>query len=218
MGLFRLYWIPSGGSALEGGYVHHRGTDLLDLAVMEATRAGATLVGEDLGTVEPEVREALSERDVFGYRIGWFADDPPQDWPATTLASLTTHDLPTVAGIWSGQDASDRASAGLAPDPQGAALLRSRLARLADDPARPLPDDADERAVALGAHAALARSGSDLALATLEDAVGVRSRPNLPGTIDEHPNWCQALPVPIEELDAAGAAEVAAIMNDGRAR
>ena len=88
MGLFRLYWIPSGGSALEGGYVHHRGTDLLDLAVMEATRAAATLVGEDLGTVEPEVREALSERDVFGYRIGWFADDPPQDWPATTLASL----------------------------------------------------------------------------------------------------------------------------------
>ena len=218
MGLFRLFWIPSGGSALDGGYVHHRGTDLLDLAVMEATRAGAALVGEDLGTVEPEVREALSDRDVFGYRIGWFADDPPQDWPATTLASLTTHDLPTVAGIWSGQDAADRAEAGLAPDAEGAALLRSRLARLADDPARTLPDDADAREVTLAAHAALARSGSDLALATLEDAVGVRSRPNLPGTIDEHPNWCQALPVPIEELDATGATELAAIMSAGRDR
>ena len=198
--------------------MHHRGTELLDLAVMEATRAGATLVGEDLGTVEPEVREALSERDVFGYRIGWFAEDPPNEWPATTLASLTTHDLPTVAGIWSGQDAADRASAGLAPDPGERSCCDHAWRDSPSDPAQPLSDDADVREVALGAHAALARSGSDLALATLEDAVGVRSRPNLPGTVDEHPNWRRALPVPIEELDAAGATEVATIMNAGRAR
>ena len=68
----------------------------------------------------------------------------------------------------------------------------------------------------LAAHAALARSGSDLAVATLEDAVGVRSRPNLPGTVDQHPNWRQPLPVRIEDLDAAGAAEVAAVMDRGR--
>lgn len=220
MGLFRLFWIPGDADAHHGGYVHHRGTDLLDLAVMEAARAGATLVGEDLGTVEPEVRTALADRDVFGYRIGWFADDEPDDWPAATLASLTTHDLPTVAGLWSGQDARDRAAAGLAPDPDGDAVLRSRLERLARrggvEPEAPPEGSTEaerERAIVLAAHAALAHSGSDLAVATLEDAVGVRSRPNLPGTVDEHPNWRQALPVPIEDLDAAGAAEVAAVMG-----
>lgn len=221
MGLFRLFWIPRGGDARHGGYVHHRSSDLLDLAVMEAVRAGAVLVGEDLGTVEPEVREALSARDVFGYRIGWFAEEPPETWPATTLASLTTHDLPTVAGIWSGQDAVDRAAAGLAPDPDGDRLLRSRLADLAGVAGVPPSDEsgtppASEREVVLRAHAALARSGSDLAVATLEDALGVRTRPNLPGTLDEHPNWRQALPVALEDLGPSGGDEIAAVLRDGR--
>ncbi len=216
MGLFRLFWIPAGGDATSGGYVHHRGTDLLDLAVMEATRAGATLVGEDLGTVEDEVRRALAERDVFGYRIGWFADEPPTSWPATTLASLTTHDLPTVAGLWSGQDAEDRRVAGVVADPEGDRMLRDRLQRLADISDDPLTHDAGEREVSLRAHTALARSGSDIAVAALEDAVGARSRPNLPGTIDEHPNWRLPLPVPIEDLDVAGAAPLAAIMRTER--
>ena len=225
MGLFRLFWIPSGEDASSGGYVHHRATDLLDLAVMEATRAGATLVGEDLGTVEDDVRNALSERDVFGYRIGWFAADPPSSWPATTLASLTTHDLPTAAGMWSGQDARDRAAAGLAPDPDGDALLRSRLAQLAHlgfeaDPevagAPGAPGLDEERSIVLAAHAALARSGSDLVVATLEDAVGVRSRPNLPGTVDEHPNWRIPLPTRLEDLDDAGAGALAEVMRRGR--
>jgi 4-alpha-glucanotransferase len=220
MGLFRLFWIPGDADARHGGYVHHRGSDLLDLAVMEAARAGATLVGEDLGTVEAEVRTALSDRDVFGYRIGWFADDPPADWPRTTLASLTTHDLPTVAGLWSGQDARDRAAAGVAADPDGDAVLRARLERLARlggaDAELALDGSSEDerlRALVLAAHDALAHSGSDLAVATLEDAIGVRSRPNLPGTVDEHPNWRQALPVSIEDLDAAGAAEIADVMG-----
>ncbi len=220
MGLFRLFWIPNGAEGGHGAYVHHHGTELLDLAIMEAARAGAVLVGEDLGTVEEGVRTALAERDVFGYRIGWFAEDPPEEWPETTLGALTTHDLPTVAGLWSGQDAADRARAGAPPDPDGDALLRSRLVALSEHGAGSdeHSDAAAEtgRPVVLDAHAALARSGSDLVVATLEDAVGVRTRPNLPGTLDEHPNWRLALPVPLDDLGPAGADELAGVMNEGR--
>lgn len=213
MGLFRLFWIPPGHSATSGGYVYQYGTELLDLAVMEATRAGATLVGEDLGTVEDDVRAALSERDVFGYRIAWFQDDDPAGWPPNTLASLTTHDLPTVAGLWTGEDARQRELAGAAADPDGDALLRGRLARLVG--AGPDEDVALDE-VLVRAHRRLAASGSDLAVATLEDAMGVGERPNLPGTVDEHPNWRRALPLPIDALDATAAPAIADAMRSGR--
>ncbi len=213
MGLFRLFWIPAGMTPAGGGYVSQFGSELLDLAMMEAARAGATLVGEDLGTVESEVRDALSDRDVFGYRIGWFAEDSPEHWPANTLASLTTHDLPTVAGLWTGADAEQRVAAGVRADPQGDQLLRSRLAHLAGiDPAAEAPVDQ----VLKAAYQALAGSGSDLAIVTLEDAAGVTERPNLPGTVDEHPNFRTALPVLIEELDSTAAPALAADMRSAR--
>jgi 4-alpha-glucanotransferase len=213
MGLFRLFWIPGGMAAAQGSYVSQFGAELLDLAMMEAARAGATLVGEDLGTVESEVRDALSVRDVLGYRIGWFADDEPAQWPANTLASLTTHDLPTVAGLWTGDDARQRVAAGVQADPQGDQLLRSRLAHLAGvDPAAEAPVDQ----VLKAAYHALAGSGSDLAIVTLEDAAGVTERPNLPGTVDEHPNFRTALPVLIEELDTTAAPLLAADMRSAR--
>ncbi|HMX08757.1 MAG TPA: 4-alpha-glucanotransferase, partial [Microthrixaceae bacterium] len=107
MGLFRLYCIPPGHDALDGAYVYSHGAELLDLAVMEAARAGAVLVGEDLGTVEPEVRDAMAERGVYGYAVGWFADEDPTTWPPRTVAMLGTHDLPTAAGLWDGTDAAD---------------------------------------------------------------------------------------------------------------
>ncbi len=214
MGLFRLYLIPPGAPADHGAYVLQYGTELLDLAVTEAARAGATLVGEDLGTVEPGVREAMGERDVYGYRIGWFAEEPPEEWPATTLAALTTHDLPTAVGLWDGQDALDRRVAGVPDDPDGDDLLRRRLARLARvDRADP---KVSTRSVVLDAHASLSRSGSDLVVATLEDAVGAARRPNLPGTVDEHPNWSTALPIPLEQLGDTGADQLAEVLRGGR--
>lgn len=215
MGLFRLFWIPPGADARSGGYVYQYGSELLDLTVMEAARAGVALVGEDLGTVEPEVREALAQRDVFGYRVGWFSQDP-QHWPANTLGMLTTHDLPTVPGLWTGVDAAIRAEAGLPADPDADERLRSNLASLAAHGGLADPDDADADEVTDAAHTALAAAGSDLVLVTLEDAVGVRERPNVPGTVDERPNWRLALPVTIEELDRTGAATVASVMKEAR--
>lgn len=208
MGLFRLYCVPPGHDAGHGGYVRQPDAELLQLACLEAARAGASLVGEDLGTVEPAVREELASRGVYGYRVGWFDDDAPREWPERTVAMMSTHDLPTVAGLWTGTDAEDRERAGIPPDPHGDALLRHRLGTLSG-----LGDDASARQVTLAAHAALATAGSDLVLATLEDAVGVEHRPNLPGTVDEHPNWRMALPVPIEDLDSAGASEITATLR-----
>ena len=209
MGLFRLFWVPPGGSAAHGTYVAQYGSELLDLAVMEATRAGAVLVGEDLGTVEPAVRSELEDRGVLGYRIGWFEDDPPSAWPAGTLGATTTHDLPTVPGLWTGADARRRADAGLSVDPGDDELLRHRLRVLTSS-----PDDRPTDQVVLAAESAVASAPSLLTFATLEDACLVDERPNQPGTVDELPNWRRALPVRLEDLDSTLAPEVARTMRD----
>jgi len=197
MGLLRLYWIPEGAEPGDGGYVYGHGTELLDVAVMEAHRCGVALVGEDLGTVEPEVRDAMARRGVAGYRVAWFEDSPPQEWPSLSVGMLSTHDLPTVAGLWDGTDAEDRRAAGVRPDPGGDALLRRRLERLTAHP-HPATPSVD---VTRRAHAALGAAGSDLVVGTLEDLAGQAHRPNLPGTVDTHPNWRLPLPVGLEGLD-----------------
>jgi 4-alpha-glucanotransferase len=99
MGLFRLYWIPVGASPTEGTYVRYPWRDLLGILTLEATNAGAFVVGEDLGTVEAWVRQELAGRDILSYRLLWFEDDPPSQWPEKALAAVTTHDLPTVGGM-----------------------------------------------------------------------------------------------------------------------
>lgn len=217
MGLFRQFLIPPGRDPTGGAYVYQPDVGLLDVACMEAARAGAVLVGEDLGTVEPGVREAMAERGVLGYRVAWFADDPPRSWPRDTVAMIGTHDLPTVAGLLGGQDAQAREAAGMEPDPRGDESMARRLLELTSSSEGGRPEAASgAREVSLAAHDALARSGSDLVVATLEDAVGQVERPNLPGTVDEHPNWRLALPVGIEHLDDAGAGELAGVLSEVR--
>ena len=98
MGLFRLWWVPSTASAADGAYVRYPADDLLNIVALESHRAQALVVGEDLGTVEDGVREAMAEHNVLSYRLLWFEDDDPAEWPATPMAAITTHDLPTVAG------------------------------------------------------------------------------------------------------------------------
>ncbi len=98
MGLYRLFWIPPGGSAKTGAYVHLPSSEMLDLLALESTRAGAFVVGEDLGTVEDEVREDLADRGILSYRLVWFEETEPERYPVQALAAVTTHDLPTLAG------------------------------------------------------------------------------------------------------------------------
>src|SRR5690606_26927916 len=175
-----------------------RGDEMLAVLAVESVRQGAVVVGEDLGTVEDRVREALGHAGVLSYRLVWFEDDPPERYPAQALAAVTTHDLPTIAGVWSGEDAADQREAGIEPDDAALAGLRRKLADLTG-----LTGDAPVEDVIVAIHARLARAPSALVGATLEDALAVTRRPNLPGTVGERPNWSLGLPVPLEEALAS---------------
>src|SRR5581483_12268989 len=104
MGLFRLFWIPRGMEPSRGTYVRYPSEELLAILALESQRAGAFVVGEDLGTVEEGVRERLAALAILSYRLLWFEADPPAAFPRQALAAITTHDLPTIAGLWSGAD------------------------------------------------------------------------------------------------------------------
>jgi 4-alpha-glucanotransferase len=195
MGLFRLYWIPPGGGPADGAYVRYRGDELLAVLAVESVRSGAVVVGEDLGTVEPEVKSALAGAGVLSMRVAWFEDAPPEEYPAQALASMTTHDLPTVAGVWSGDDAADQRAAGIDPDDAALERLKGKLIGLTGlGPETPVEE------VIVAAHTRLAAAPSALVAATLEDALALRQRPNLPGTIEERPNWKLTLPVPLADV------------------
>src|SRR3954470_1277376 len=194
MGLFRLWWVPAEGGPKEGAYVRYPAEDLLDIVALESHRAQAVVVGEDLGTVEDGVREAMAEHGVLSYRLLWFEDDDPAEWPAEAMAAVTTHDLPTVAGLWTGEDVEEQREHGTGTDAElerGRTSLMGHLPKLRDGP--PV-DEAVERA-----HELLARAPSALLSATLDDALGELRRPNMPGTTDR-PNWSLPLPVLVEDL------------------
>lgn len=196
MGLFRLWWLPADGSPTDGAYVRYPSADLLNIVALESHRAQAIVVGEDLGTVEPGVREALAEHQILSYKLLWFEQDDPASWPARSMAAVTTHDLPTVAGLWSGADLEEQLSfhSGTEEDlVNGAAELCTRL-----NPTG-LAEDASPDSAAIAAYQLLARSPSTLLSATLEDAVADQRRPNMPG-VQKRPNWEQPMPVSIEDL------------------
>jgi 4-alpha-glucanotransferase len=194
-GLFRLYWIPPGCESAGGLYVRYPWEELLSILALESVRAGAWVVGEDLGTVEPRVREELARRDILSTRVMWFEDDPPARYPERAAAVVTTHDLPTIAGVWTGADAEDQQACGVEPDPGATAALKQRLRDQTG-----LPDDAPVEEVIVATYARLAEAPSAVVLAGLEDALAVPWRPNLPGTVSERPNWARALPRPLEAL------------------
>ncbi|MGV9573577.1 4-alpha-glucanotransferase, partial [Streptomyces nigra] len=125
MGLFRLWWVPEGRPPTEGTYVRYDAEAMLAVLVLEASRAGAVVIGEDLGTVEPGVRERLRARGVLGTSVLWFERDwegdgrplPPQSWRADCLATATTHDLPPTAARLTGEHVELRDRLGLSARP-----------------------------------------------------------------------------------------------------
>jgi 4-alpha-glucanotransferase len=210
MGLFRLWWIPEGSDATGGAYVRYPADDLLAIVALESTRARAFVVGEDLGTVEDSARAALAAHDVLSYKLLWFEDQEPPQWPRHALAAITTHDLPTVVGLWSRRDIAAQRAAGLDPSEAKEESVRERLAARGH-----LDADASADAAVIAAHELLGRAPSMLLTATLDDAVGEPERPNIPGADGQRPNWSLALPTPLEEIETHPLAErIARILTD----
>ena len=200
IGLFRLWWIPKGAPPTRGTYVRYNHDAMIGIVALEAYRAGAVVVGEDLGTVEPWARHYLHDRGLLGTSILWFEVDPysrgplhAEHWRELCLSSVTTHDLPPTAGYLAGDHVTLRHELGL--------LTRSAQEELADDRAAQdawmaelrrvglLDDDADQEATVIALYRYLARTPSRLLALALTDAVGERRTQNQPGTTDEYPNW-----------------------------
>jgi 4-alpha-glucanotransferase len=214
MGLFRLFWIPDGMEPHEGAYVRSQARELLAIVAVESQRARALIVGEDLGTVEDDTRAALERQNILSYRLLWFEKGPPARYPEQALAAVTTHDLPTIAGLWTGSDVRTQKELGLAPNEHGTREILKRVKRLARATAgTPLPS------VISRVHEALAKAPSWIVTATLDDAMAVEERPNMPATTTEWPNWSIALPEPVESLEKnTTAARLARILSKGRGR
>jgi 4-alpha-glucanotransferase len=209
IGLFRLWWIPEGSRPTEGTYVRYDHEAMVGVLALEAYRAGAAVVGEDLGVVEPSAREYLRSRGVLGTSILWFERDgegrplPAERWRELCMASVTTHDLPPTAGYLAGVHVELRDRLGL--------LTRSLADEVAADEAERgswlsevrqrtgLPEDAGTEQTVEALHRYLTLTPARLLCVSLADAVGDRRTQNQPGTTDEYPNWRIPLSGPDEK-------------------
>ncbi|MDE0408414.1 MAG: 4-alpha-glucanotransferase [Alphaproteobacteria bacterium] len=227
LGLDRSFWVPESGAP--GGYVRYPFESLLALVRIEAARAGCIVVGEDLGSVPRGLRRRLAGAGLLGCAVMQFETAehgfrPPRRYRPASLASTGTHDTPTLRGWWHGRDIELRHNLGRTTARERTAALAARAAErralcrlLAEeghappdlDPAAPSLEADDATVVAV--HALLAGAGSSLLCVQLDDALGMVEQQNLPGTIDEHPNWRRRYPVAVEAL--AGDPGLAAIAS-----
>jgi len=202
MGMERLYWIPAGAAPHEGVYVRYDLDEMLDVIAIEAHRADAFVVGEDLGTVSDAIREAMAARGLLSYRVMALSADDPATYPPRSMAAITTHDLPTIRGLLSGSDLEAQLALDLHPNVEGTHAAVERLRGWAGDPDGTLPDEE----VVVRLHALLSTSPAHLVAATLEDLALMSERPNMPGTTGGWPSWCWSLPEPVEDVLASDVA------------
>lgn len=214
MRLFRLFWIPDGKKASEGAYVKDRAGDLLKILALESVRQQMLIVGEDLGTVSDETRAALLNYGILSYRLFFFEKHwdgsfkAPSEYPAQAISSTTTHDLPTLAGFWSGNDIEVREAVGLIRDAES---KRSQIAGRLEEKrkmaaalgldasfaeATELPDEVLDAVIGF-----LASTPCLLFVLNQEDLTRSKDQLNVPGTTHEHPNWRRKMKYTVAELD-----------------
>lgn len=224
LGLFRLFWIPMGMPASEGAYVRCYAEDLLRIIALESVRNRTLVIGEDLGTITDEARAALHRFGILSYRLFYFERNypdpaflPPDRYPEMALSAITTHDLPTVYGYWSGRDLDVKKQAGIiSSEPE---FIRQQSDRERDrrlilkalHQRGMLPNvgaGEDLHAPAMTPELCrtmykyLSLSPSKLVLVSLDDVVGTMDQQNLPGTVSEYPNWAQKSELLLEEIIA----------------
>jgi glycogen operon protein len=222
MGLARQFWVPDGAEGADGAYVAYPLEALLGELALESERARCVIVGEDLGTVPPGLRERLAKAAVLSYRVLAFERDGeafrrPAAYPALALACAATHDLPTLAGWWAGADIDERLSLALMTVAEADAARAERdadrrrlLAALTAEgltPAGAEPPAALTPEIAAAIHAFIAASPSLIALAQVEDLAGETTAVNLPGTNRERPNWRRRIAAPLDEIVSRPAAQ-----------
>jgi 4-alpha-glucanotransferase len=238
MGLARLWWIPAGMAPGEGTYVRYDHELIGDVLCAEAVRAQVLAIGEDLGTVEPWLREFLAERRVLGTSMLWFerrADGTPRrprGWRRGCLATVGTHDMPPAAAFLTGDQVTIRAELGLLTEPEADERAAARrelggwLAMLAREGHLAQTGEVTPEAFTVALYGFLARTPARLIGVSLAEAVGERRPQNLPGTVSEYPNWRIPLgdpdgaPVLLDDLPGHEGvrAVAAAASGDGRVR
>jgi 4-alpha-glucanotransferase len=221
MRFFRLYWIPDGMDATQGAYVRDRAEDLVRIVALESVRNQVLVVGEDLGTVEPYIREMLGQFGILSYRLFYFERHGdgsyrlPGEYPRQALVSSTTHDLPTLTGFWRGTDIEARCAAGVL-DQKG---RQSQWADRTRDKERMLQalqrsgllpgsagvDPGDNNDLTGPMHDAvisfLASTPAMLMVVNQEDLTLEPNQQNLPGTTSQYPNWGRKMLFTLEQLE-----------------
>ena len=221
MRFFRLFWIPDGSDATAGAYVRENYEDLIRILALESVRQQVVIIGEDLGTVEPFVRETLDRYGILSYRLFYFekqltgAFKTYSEYPQRALVSSTTHDLPTLAGFWTGEDIEARRKAGMFPDD---AMYRRQVAERAGEKQKVLdvlhslallpayfPTSVAQVPEMTGdLHNAvigfLALTPSQLLAVNQEDLTKETAQQNLPATTWQYPNWSRKMKYTLEQL------------------
>jgi len=221
LGLFRIFWIPDTVTPKDGAYVEQPYEDLLRIIALESVRNKTMVIAEDLGTMGDNVRETLKRYRMLSYRLFYFErnyPDPsflsPDGYPKLALCAVTTHDLPTLYGYWKGRDIEVRRNLGKYHDDvwnllkhdrerdKGLiiAALRSHGIISEDYPADQGGITEMSSALCSSIYQYLARTPCKLLLVSLDDIIGTLDQQNLPGTVDEHPNWVRKTPLALEEI------------------
>ncbi len=222
MALLRLWWVPKGETADKGAYVSYPVQDLLGVLALESQRHRCMVIGEDLGTVPPEIVGLLRASGVFSWKVMWFEQQRdgryrlPGDYPRQSIASASTHDLPTLSGFWNAGDFALGEKLKLYP---GKAVLQSLHEQRAKQKqallnalhlAGAMPARSARQAeklemtpaLNLAMHKFLAATGSALLGLQPEDWIGMTTPVNVPGTVDQYPNWRRKLTQPLETIFA----------------
>ena len=217
LGLFRQFWIPRGMQGRDGAYVRFPGDDLLGIAALESVRANALIVGEDLGTVPPEVPPALERWGVLSSKVMYFESEPkrgrfkpPRAYPALALTTANTHDMPTIAAFWRESDIDLRAKVGAIPTRRATAAARQERADARESLATTLveeglwpanPEPTTDLALREAVHSYLRRTPSWLVGLSLDDLTGEVEPVNLPGVApDRWPSWTRRMTMSLEEM------------------